>query len=324
MMTKFYRVFSLVLILLLVQSPALAWNSVEHVIINQIAYSRLNPTAKARVTQLAALLRFHNLRYTPVTMGLYMDDVRADPYYDSLRSWHYIDKPFYDGVSPTRGAELADSEKKQDAEPPSLLTQIPEVVKFLREQAASPSPVSAKGSLKEAQYLAFLSHVVGDAHQPFHCVTRYTESLPKGDAGGNRFLLKGEFHNLHSFWDQAGGLYKDNLSLYQRQFTPVDQSTIQRYASAAMDAYPPNDPIVYPDYTSGWQNADVKIWIEDSYQIAVRFGYKTREGAEPSKPYTAETQKICQALIVKAGYRLAAQINDIYREPNQRPKSTRR
>ena len=46
---------------------------------------------------------------------------------------------------------------------------------------------------------------MGDTHQPLHCVTRYTESNPNGDYGGNIFFIKNidGLNNLHSLWDSV-------------------------------------------------------------------------------------------------------------------------
>ena len=37
--------------------------------------------------------------------------------------------------------------------------------------------------------LVWLMHLVGDVHQPLHCVTRFTQTEPNGDRGGNDVKL---------------------------------------------------------------------------------------------------------------------------------------
>src|SRR5205085_518645 len=65
-------------------------------------------------------------------------------------------------------------------------------------------------------------HLVGDLHQPLHCVTRYTAEIqnthpragedPHGDRGGNLFAIEPvPFHRrpireLHAYWDELPDL----------------------------------------------------------------------------------------------------------------------
>jgi hypothetical protein len=66
-----------------------------------------------------------------------------------------------------------------------------------------------KSSRSEA--LAYLIHIAGDLHQPFHNADRVRDG--KGDRGGNDLPVKfhGEITNLHSVWD--GGLIGTHATL---------------------------------------------------------------------------------------------------------------
>jgi S1/P1 Nuclease len=61
-------------------------------------------------------------------------------------------------------------------------------------------------------------HLVGDIHQPLHCVALKSTEYPEGDRGGNsiRIRIASSPTNLHSFWDgllgrglTAGAIGKD-------------------------------------------------------------------------------------------------------------------
>src|ERR1700758_3364100 len=51
--------------------------------------------------------------------------------------------------------------------------------------------------------MVWLMHMVGDIHQPLHCLTRVSATHPDGDRGGNLVLLNGPAKNLHFFWDDV-------------------------------------------------------------------------------------------------------------------------
>jgi hypothetical protein len=53
--------------------------------------------------------------------------------------------------------------------------------------------------------LRLLIHLVGDMHQPLHCMSRIDDQYPQGDKGGNAFKLPNHYSadNLHSVWDSV-------------------------------------------------------------------------------------------------------------------------
>ncbi|MBO0200809.1 S1/P1 nuclease, partial [Vibrio alginolyticus] len=60
---------------------------------------------------------------------------------------------------------------------------------------------------EKAIAIAWIMHIIGDLHQPLHTSARVTDMEPKGDQGGNLFLLspkeapRDKQLNLHWFWD---------------------------------------------------------------------------------------------------------------------------
>jgi len=61
-----------------------------------------------------------------------------------------------------------------------------------------------KGSdTEKAVYMTWLFHLVGDIHQPLHCVAMFSEQYPDGDQGGNLVAIRvgNGTAKLHAFWD---------------------------------------------------------------------------------------------------------------------------
>ena len=63
--------------------------------------------------------------------------------------------------------------------------------------------------------LRLLIHYVGDLHQPLHATAKVDSTYPKGDAGGNFFILPelDNAKNLHSVWDSVLYLFTDTPTL---------------------------------------------------------------------------------------------------------------
>lgn len=79
--------------------------------------------------------------------------------------------------------------------------------------------LEVSNSLLESQAksyaLRLLIHYVGDIHQPLHCSDRIDKNFPKGDLGGNLFLLPGHYtaNDLHAVWDSVLYSYHDKMEL---------------------------------------------------------------------------------------------------------------
>jgi hypothetical protein len=58
-------------------------------------------------------------------------------------------------------------------------------------------------------------HLVGDLHQPLHCINRITKGLPDGDSGGNAVKIYDTEPPtlLHSYWDEVLALSATLLSV---------------------------------------------------------------------------------------------------------------
>lgn len=150
---------------------AFSWGKTGHRIVNEIAWQHMTKKARKNVQ---AVLGDEQL---PL-VGNWMDFIRSERSYDSLKYWHYCTVP--DGKTYTE----AGTPEKGDA-----VYGINKLTEELRTKQFSVDEVFA---------LKCLTHLVGDIHQPLH-VGNGT------DKGGND--AKVEFFwsktNLHRVWDSG-------------------------------------------------------------------------------------------------------------------------
>ena len=299
---------SLAASLLAVSAPsAFAWHDTGHMLVAQIAYLRLSPTAKARVDELligkpdrrpfihlcAGGYRAETCEktYDPITIAVWMDDFRGDSLNESYATWHYINfRPLFDGIPEATNVT---------AEPENALARINWAVNTLAQ--------ASRWGRREAETLGFLYHMVGDVHQPLHATTRYTAALPEGDAGGNGFRIlgvDGRPSNLHSFWDGAGGAF-GNDPYPRKPLDPAGRDRILALANALVKDHPAE--------TLEWKDLDPHTWVVESNTLARQVAYAgIKEGEATSQAYVAEAQKLSKKRIATAGYRLAAVLNAIF------------
>ena len=65
-----------------------------------------------------------------------------------------------------------------------------------------------KTQLEKSMALRFVTHIIGDIHQPLHAAALFDDKLfPNGDEGGNLFKIKylpnEEIGNLHKLFDSG-------------------------------------------------------------------------------------------------------------------------
>lgn len=207
------------------------WNDFGHMEVAAVAFAALKPQARARV---AALLKL-NPRYALWIAGAKKRDqtriafLRAATWADAIKgdraykddepvaspdspvgyadlsrhkTWHYVDLPFSPDGTPT-------------VEPgtPNAATQIASF-------RAGLCSATTTDELKSYE-LTWLLHLVGDVHQPLHCVSRFDSGTPQGDRGGNlvrisdnqppavcddpRYCPYGPPNELHAFFDGIAG-----------------------------------------------------------------------------------------------------------------------
>jgi nuclease S1 len=312
MLTCFRRVTVILIALAILPSSARAWGCSGHHIIALIAERHLNPRALAATQEL--------LKAVPVAPDLsrFCKDGQADPFVSAATwaddvkklegtgTWHYVDIP--------RGESSASLESY--CEPVGPLengTRRGCIISAISDQRA----VLGNGTpVERARALRYLIHLIGDLHQPLHVSNN-------GDRGGNcvplHFAKKSEVGNLHSLWD-SGIL---DSALTARHLTEEDfaEQTDRRYREK------------FAEWT---KSQSVERWALEVHEVAVQTAYGKLQPAVPVEPAniiadcTAESAKIralnisigddyersameaIEPLLVRAGYRLAGILNQVW------------
>lgn len=60
--------------------------------------------------------------------------------------------------------------------------------------------------------MRLMIHIIGDIHQPLHSSALFSDEFPKGDMGGNKFMIDypaKKYANLHAYWDDDAHQYSD-------------------------------------------------------------------------------------------------------------------
>jgi nuclease S1 len=238
---------------------AFAWGNAGHRIIAQIAQDNL--TAKAR-KEVSKLLPSSSM----VSDSTWADIQRVTN--PKTRRWHFVDIPLNaDSYDPN--ASYADSD--------CIVAKIDYFTKVLSGRSSSADRTEA---------LRFLIHLVGDIHDPMHCVDN-------NDAGGNKVKLTffGDSTNLHSVWDS--GIIERSIKGKESYYAKSLESKFEGQKSALLKGGTPQD------------------WAWESHAVAVYSAYSLPPGKVLSEYYFQTNAPVVDAQLFAAGIRLAALLNQI-------------
>jgi hypothetical protein len=299
---------------------AFGWGCAGHQMIAFIARAHLTPTASAAVDRLLrdnpidpALSRF--CREHPA--DLMADSITwADDVKSTLKTgeWHYIDIP----LAVTRGnamewcPPIGPSVEGGDR-PGCLLNALAAEIAILRDKT-QPDAIRAEA-------LRYVIHLLGDLTQPLH-------TDDNRDQGGNCVALRTSYQerptNLHSLWDS--GLIAEEAK--RKQFTDAQFAAwLDREFSDKWDAWS-NSPV------------DLEAWAWESHGLdasVVYSGLQPPVPVEPrdagradkaacdektaqtgamhitiGQPYIDAAMPVIHQQLVKASYRVAGMLNQIF------------
>ncbi len=318
-MERFRSIFprlglALLLVAVLPENPAAAWDADGHQLIAAMAYGRLNPKAQKAVTDLAREIQTPGQPYDAITMACWMDDLRKNdpelPYHGQFLSWHYIDLGLNPGDPPPSWTPGDDNEIRGN------------VVQGLKRAYVVLQGGTDPYIKTKAMACAMAMHLVGDIHQPLHATTKYfrtSDGILHHDAGGTKEMVtngppedKGNF-NLHAFWDSAWRASFDEASgcvvldgRYQDQGAH-DPQLIQPLAETLARQGPPSGADL---------KTDIDAWARESNQLAGDFVYReiTASGnpkyCRLSSGYVAKANLLARRQLVLAACRLAVLLNN--------------
>ena len=198
--------------------------------------------------------------------------------------WHFKDTNFSPDGTPL-----------PPPDPVDLVTQ-------LKLMIAALPPSSGVSDDVRSYDLVWILHLVGDAHQPLHAVSRFTASIPNGDAGGNAETVvpaTGETIALHAYWDRIFGGYS---SPYGAVFDADAEDGISKISVNRTAA----------------QVSDPEAWINESAEFAKQSAYlpPVSTGTNAvllSRDYETNARNIARSRAALAAARLANLINNALR-----------
>lgn len=286
-MNKSIRITATTLILFFC-SQALPWGATGHRVTGEIGSRRLDEKATSQCNQLLN-------NYVLADVANYLDEMRDNPDFHEMSPLHYvnIDSDSYEN-----------STKNPDGD---LILAAETVFKFL--ESKDPAQLEKLAALKdrtqnEEDAIKFLTHFIGDIHQPLH-IGRAS------DEGGNKtkVTFMGRQTSIHPVWDE---LMIDGTKLSYTEFatllnhlTPEQKHQIEN---------PNNLPI--HDLLVSWAN--------ESWQLTRDIIYKfpdkqppSQDGSGPAMPilsykYLSANREILHQQLLKGGVRLAYLLNCIY------------
>ena len=293
---------------------ALAWNNIGHMAVAYVAWQNLSPALRTRVSALvsanplysqwsalipASLTGDRRDMYLFMIAATWPDQIKGDSadfpclgqgntnvppanepptlnvgYSDQCmhKYWHFIDNSISsDGTAP-HAIPVPNAEEKVNFFSQALRTKEPDALK--------------------SYDLAWLEHLVGDLHQPLHCVTRNSRQHPEGDQGGNKVVITGSQGELHAYWDDIFGDRTDNLYTDAVLGEKIGERLPPANASLAADLA-----------TADWVQESVKDAEADVYMnppIGPEWGPYAITAA-----YHANAERVAQQRVSLAGVRLA-------------------
>jgi hypothetical protein len=300
-----------VVTVLALAGPAYTWNEHGHMVVARLGWNQLNDDQRSKVV---AILKKHphydEYLAARRPVGFTEDQwvfMRAATWSDWVRgkrdfdhpTWHYINYPV---VPPGSAVKASDHEPPANQE--NVVNQLAVCVEKIRTGTDE----------EKAIYMTWLFHLVGDIHQPLHCVALFSEQFPNGDKGGNDALIRIRSSpvKLHAMWDgllgngtSAGAINSDVReieALIKEKAVDVQKEldAHQSFESWGREGQELARTVVY-------LNGDLKVAAFSGRRIAA-------DADVPTAPDGSAQNcgKVARYQVGKAGVRLADQIKRLF------------
>jgi hypothetical protein len=301
-------------IMLLSAATSLAWDEAGHKITAYIAWQQMTPDVRERVIKLLlAAPEDSQLATFFLPYGSRSDEAKKREFFmiastwpDIIRdrsfetryrkyqhsNWHYSDT-FWN---------IRDGKVEIIKPPEDSGLALEKIIEFLKLEA------SDARDAEKAIGIAWLEHLIGDIHQPLHVSARVTDLEPKGDQGGNLFLLtpkgtpRDKQENLHSFWDSIVVRIAPNTKdLCDAEYLgPIARGIKKRYPFAKLRTRLALD--------------DPEAWKNESFEIASTrvFPPELKRYETPSLAYKRSAFTIAEERLALAGYRMGELFNRLF------------
>ena len=267
--SSFATVFA-ALLLLVLPTTLFAWGGDGHQIVCIIAEEHLTQESLQGIHELLG-----DANISDAAVASWADSVRRD--WQESGPWHYVDIP----------VDAAAYDAKRDGhDGNNVIDAISDGIKVLSDR---------KEEKKDRVVaLKFLAHLVGDVHQPMHCVDR-------DDRGGNGrlvFLLdQPRALNLHGVWDSG-------ILLPRKGTMPILKYALQL------------DRKITPAQERVWAAGTAEDWANESHAVAATVAYTgvPKDGPPPKldQKYVDKAGDVIDEQLEKAGIRLAMLLNQCF------------
>ncbi|MDQ3489850.1 MAG: S1/P1 nuclease [Pyrinomonadaceae bacterium] len=295
--------------------PVLAWDDVGHKITAYIAWQSMSPRARENVIKiLRAAPEDSHLAAFYKSYGSEPEDTRKREYFMLVSTWADIvrDRAFENRYQKYHKGPWHYSDtfwRQVDGKAQILtgfeeggqgVTRLFESEKILRD--------AGRSNAEKAIAIGWIMHIGGDIHQPLHASARVTDLEPKGDQGGNLFLLTPQGTarenqvNLHWFWDSIVGR---NIPL---RGETCERGYIEPIAQNMMKKYP------YSKMQNRLSLGKYDSWQAESFKLNPTMVYSPDliRGQLPPAKYRKNAFRVAEEQLALAGYRLGETLNRIF------------
>lgn len=306
------KIFAVLILMICSIVSVSAWDDAGHKLTAYIAWQRMSPEARETATKILlaapedsdlsvfylqdsrseAARKLELFMIASTWADIVRDrkfDIRYKKYHKG--NWHYSDYFWKQNGSK---AEIVEHSEDGGL----ALEKLVEFDKVLRDASASDAD--------KAIALAWILHLGGDIHQPLHTSGRITDLEPKGDQGGNLFLLTPKdakpSENLHWFWDSILGR---NIP---RRNDACDSDYLFPLASAMMKKYP------FAKMQNSLAAENFEQWKKESfaYNPTDVFTPDLKRNEMPSQKYKKNALAVSERQLTLAGYRMGELLNRIF------------
>jgi S1/P1 Nuclease. len=300
-------------------SSTLAWDDTGHKITAYIAWQQMTPAVRDAVIKiLTAAPEDSQLATFYMPYGSRSDEARKREFFmiaatwpDIIRdrnfetrykkyhhsNWHYTDTAW----------TVKDGKVQLVSLPGEGGLALEKIIEFIKLES------SGARDADRAIAAAWLEHLVGDIHQPLHASARITDQEPKGDQGGNTFLLtpvgtpRDKQENIHWFWDSivVRNDPNDKDECDADYIDPIARDIMKKYPFAKME--------------SRLALGDPEQWKRESFEIASTKIYTPdlKRNEMPSPAYRKAAMKVAEERLALAGYRMGALFNQLFSTPTK-------
>jgi len=308
------RLMVIGLLLSMLGTSAFAWDEVGHKITAYIAWQRMTPEVRERVHKIlmAAPEDSQIASYYP-TYGARTEELRKREYFMFMATWadvirdrnfetryknyHKGNWHYYDKFWTVKNGKIEYLPAPEDGG--QALERLKSYSEMIRGRA---------NDAQKAVAIAWLEHLIGDLHQPLHTSARVTDLEPKGDQGGNLFLLtpqgtpRANQENLHWFWDSIVVRNMPNKD------NECDSDFIDPIAEKFMKTYP------FAKMQGKLAMGRFEDWTEESLKMAQEdvFSADLIRFQTPSEKYKKKALKVAEERLAMAGYRMGEMFNQAF------------